>query len=213
MIRRTTHIPILTLFSYLMISNIFPAASQEVSLDSLYSVYNNTQDDSLKAIFTNKLGRHYFFRNTDSSFYYLSEALEQSNDLIIPMYLHMLTYLRLGDFYSIASDPNHGIDFYLDGLKIAERDGIDRIKASIWNNLGITYSQIDQYDKALEYTRKALAYNIKIDHKTNISNAYYNNIGGNFMDLVQLDSAEKYLYKALASKVQKSFILARSITI
>ena len=193
---------ILTLFCIVL---CYKGTAGQVTADSLYSGYKNATNDSIRTVFLNRLGRYYFFKNTDSSAYFLSRAISESKKLNYP-FVKSYTYLCVGDFYSITGDPTSGIDAYLDGLRIAEDNGIDRIRPSFLNNLGITYSQIGQYDQAIKYTKKGLGYYIQIDHKEYQSNAY-NNIGSNFTDIGSPDSARKYLNAALALKREEKLYL------
>lgn len=85
-------------------------------------------------------------------------------------------YLNLGNIYVLQSDYKTGIVKYtkaLDYLKSTTKRNLER-KAGILNNLGGTYKEIKDYDKATIYLNEALKISKQIGDEGNIANILNN---------------------------------------
>lgn len=85
-------------------------------------------------------------------------------------------YLNLGNIYILQSDYKMGIVKYtkaLDYLKAKTERNLER-KAGIFNNLGGTYKEIKDYDKATIYLNEALKISKQIGDQANVANILNN---------------------------------------
>lgn len=71
---------------------------------------------------------------------------------------------------------------------------------NIFNNLGIVYQNLHQYDSSLYYYRKGLSQIGLISNKEYYRSSVLNNIGGLFLDIKKADSAFANLSKAMEIK-------------
>lgn len=77
-------------------------------------------------------------------------------------------YLRLGATFVEMGMQDLGLDYYTKGIKLCDDPEYDRIKAMLYNNIGIVYGQCGIYEKAEEYINKALEINLRenVHHET-----------------------------------------------
>jgi len=71
---------------------------------------------------------------------------------------------KLGNIHWVTSNYNAAMERYLEALEIREEIGDSAGIAGCYNNLGIIASEFNDYDVALEYTKKAYAINNRINN-------------------------------------------------
>ena len=81
------------------------------------------------------------------------------------------------------------IEYSLKARAGYEQLGRDEDVGKTLNNLGVTYAEIDNHEKALEYYFESLTIYEEIDNP-DVRTALLNNIGSSYEALEQLDSAE-----------------------
>jgi tetratricopeptide (TPR) repeat protein len=107
-------------------------------------------------------------------------------------------YVNLGTIYLYQNDYKNGIDKYTKALEYlggkTERN-LER-KAGVLNNLGGTYKEIKDYDKALIYLNEALKISKQINDQGNIANVL-NNQGQVYQHLGKNELALKLYQEAM----------------
>jgi tetratricopeptide (TPR) repeat protein len=107
-------------------------------------------------------------------------------------------YVNLGTIYLFQNDYKNGIDKYTKALEYlggkTERN-LER-KAGVLNNLGGTYKEIKDYDKALIYLNEALKISKQINDQGNIANVL-NNQGQVYQHLGKNELALKLYQEAM----------------
>ncbi len=108
--------------------------------------------------------------------------------------------IHLASCYQKISDYENSIKIYLEALQLAERGKDEYKKSEIFNNLGITYFYLRNFDKALEFFNKALDLKTE-DHNTKIASTLHN-IGMIYKNKGDFSTAIEYYNKAL--KIRKA---------
>jgi class 3 adenylate cyclase/Tfp pilus assembly protein PilF len=93
-------------------------------------------------------------------------------------------------------NPNKGIDFGVQGLKLAKEIDWEKGEAICNNSLGLNYKNKSDYTKALDYFYKALHINTSINNQKGIA-TNYTNIGNTYHKQSNYPKALDYYYKAL----------------
>lgn len=111
---------------------------------------------------------------------------------------------RIGNSYLFMGNYQRAIQNYFDGLKLLEEKPDYYMQFALYNNIGVCYDRLHQYDMALEYQFKALeifnSYHQSFDqtvNKANLQTQIYNNIGNNYEVTNDNDKAIQYYTKAL----------------
>ncbi|MBP1839160.1 tetratricopeptide repeat protein [Formosa algae] len=124
-------------------------------------------------------GNYFYSRQSDSSYYYYDKAEKIYNTLND-------AFNRSVMLLSIAIIQKNEKDFVgsevssFQGIQLLDsfppQDKIIRKKAYLYNNLGLVYDQLEQYDDAIDYHNKALELkrNIEGDNKNTIDNSLNN---------------------------------------
>lgn len=114
---------------------------------------------------------------------------------------------RIGNAYLYMGNYQRAIQNYFDGLKLLEEQPNYYMEFALYNNIGVCYDRIRQYDLALEYQFKALelfnsykqTFDVKVN-KENLQTQIYNNIGNNYEETNDNKKALQYYNKALLVK-------------
>ncbi|MEO1030693.1 MAG: sensor histidine kinase [Bacteroidota bacterium] len=124
--------------------------------DYAYKAYTYKTDDSLLAETNNQLGRFQFFTNQlDSATVYFENArtlLEKYNDqnrvAIINISLGAI-YLRQGNYEKTIATLTESASFFE-----ATNDALNAAKC--YSNISSAFAELDNFDKAIDYSEKAL---------------------------------------------------------
>ena len=92
-------------------------------------------------------------------------------------------------------DYKKEIAVYFQILKNKNSSTNDNILAYVYNAIGVSFSEIKDYEKSIFYCKRAIVYFKKVNNNTGII-AAYDNIGDFYTRLKQLDTAMFYLQKA-----------------
>lgn len=117
-------------------------------------------------------------------------------------------YIDLLNNYGIFLDDyayyEEALEVNLRSIRLSEEtNGQNEITARSYNNIGVVYSNLGDYDKALEHHNKALEIEKALLGENNSDTANsYNNIGAIYKDLGKYDKALEYGFKAL--KIRKT---------
>jgi len=70
----------------------------------------------------------------------------------------MLCYGQLGDIYNIMNNPETGLKYHLQALRLRKKTGVKPAIADGMSGVGQTYYQLGKYEQALEYFKKSQEY-------------------------------------------------------
>jgi CHAT domain-containing protein/Tfp pilus assembly protein PilF len=141
--------------------------------------------------------------DNDQALIYYEKAINlyMSNGIYNDMYLAMI-YTNYSDVVSIQKDGEHSLIYLKRALSILIDNGAEYhdLTSAVYVKMGINYFNIEEYDKALEYTNKAL----EIDKHTYGSDEHssvalcYSIIGNIYYMQSDYDKALLNLEKALS---------------
>ena len=190
------HITVLFFFySYNLVAQDFRPAY----VDSLKQVIDTTNNDSLKVGYYTDICGEFYFYNSDSILHYASKiaALEEKND---SKYFLAIYDTEVGTAYWEKAQYDKAIFHYRRGLDFRKSmDGYeqDMIIGDLSYNLGICYTDIGNYESALEVLHEAIEYFERgrndqwVAHSTNA-------IGDVYVKLEKFDRAIDKYKEALA---------------
>lgn len=146
-------------------------------------------------------GRDMFVKSRQTmAFEYFKQALaiigESDNLSRDGMIFKANCYLLLGASTDEVGMQQLSMEYYLEGLKIAESLGAKELLGNFYNNIGVSYSKADDHAKAEAYFSKALELNLKGGTKTNTSINYIN-LSETRMRAGDFDGAVDYALKAI----------------
>ncbi len=98
---------------------------------------------------------------------------------------------------AITGTPEEQIEWGLKGIKEAERGEVTSWLGPLWNNLGATYEDQQQYDKALEAYKNAREYHWRFGTESNKMIADWA-VGHAYLLAGDLDSAKQWLRPVLS---------------
>lgn len=139
------------------------------------------------------LSRYYWNRNLDSSLLMADKSLELAKKIHFEKGI-ALAYLTKGVSLASKGRLSEALECHFRSLRISEKLGLIGLSGNVFNNIGIVYSNMEDYTNALYYYRKA--YNIALKHKYPIFNELVN-IGEVFKYKGQPDSTIAYNQSAL----------------
>lgn len=177
--------------------NVLHSSSEAKSLGQLK---NSSVSDSTVYNRLRLFGRDMFVNSKQTMAYeyfkemldIIGESKETSRDLLI---FKAYCYLLLGTSTDEVGMNQLSMDYYLKGLKLAEKFGSHPIIGDFYNNIGVSYTRVNNYKKAEEYFTKALNFHEKYRSDKNIY-IYYNNLSEIRMMAGDFDGAIDYALKA-----------------
>jgi tetratricopeptide (TPR) repeat protein len=167
--------------------------SAQVKLDSLWKVWRNAEQPDTSRM--NALQRicvqGYLYSQPDSAFYFANQlfdyALKQKSEH------YQVAALNIqGASCSLRGDNIHAIDYFTRSLKITEKSGNKPAIASSFNNIGVIYNELGNYEKAKEYYEKGLRLQEELGNKNGMALSYCN-LGNIYRALGQYDESIEYL--------------------
>ena len=167
--------------------------------DSLRLVYKSLEQDSAKIKILWELSDK--TDNYISAIEYTQEALD-----IIDKYRiedkRARAFLKHGSNLLFLGSYDEALEFFIQSIKIAEKQGEHILKMTILNNIGTVYDRIGKYDEALEYYIKSMDTYHQMneneqDKESNWLCYLYGNIGSIYLAKNEFTTAETYLLKGL----------------
>ena len=183
------HKYILLIIIYLFFLKV---SGQKKIIDSLKTLALNEKNDSLKATLLNKIGKEYWYINTDTSALYTLEATEIAQKRNIKgIFPYCSNNLGVIDY--LKGNYHKALEKYFEGLKYANAN--KTIKGILLNNIGMVYQELRDYHKAQEYYRKTLSLK-KENFDSSRFAPTYNSIGLTYKSLHQYEIAKLYFDSA-----------------
>ncbi len=85
---------------------------------------------------------------------------------------HAMSKINFALLERLDGNFEKSLEYNLTGMQIAEKVGWERGIAICLNNIGEGYKELRQYEKCIEYTKKAMAFNHTIEQKRGEANNY-----------------------------------------
>src|ERR1700712_632188 len=186
----------------LLLFTLCTASAQHKQIDTLRVALNKatTDTDKHQALF--KLGKLYYISYPDSAIIFHQQAFviaekhnwrkEEGEN-----------FNGIANAYATMGDYANGIQYYLKALKIYELAKYDYGLVQIYNNIGATYIQKEDFKAALPYLSSALKpmneytrTHTLTRRERELNAILLENLGECYLDLKKLDSANYYLNAA-----------------
>ncbi len=212
------YIGIQTLNMYLLLKKQFvfiavimlaaKAKAQTPNTDSLWRVFETTQNDSLRLLALTTLQNHYIRIEIDSNVYYAKRLIQVCNKFNIPrynalgiLYASFLNY-RLGEYVKVQEN-------IIKAAAYAEKNNDEEVMARIENFRN--FLEPDPIKK-IEHLRKAIFYKKALIGNDQLSTIFLGNISGAFLNANQVDSAFFYAQKMYTVAINRHDTLSSYIT-
>jgi tetratricopeptide (TPR) repeat protein len=167
--------------------------------DSLKLVLNETSDLSVKF---NILFGGLFVELVDKDNEAALDYVTQANNVAIKLgdSLNIVRTLR-GKGYVLGKLGRYkeSIDIFHVAIEIARRNNLYEIEKILFNNVALTYTELANYDLALEYHFKSLSIREALGNKSEVSISK-NNIGLVYYKLQNFERALEFYFQSLAIK-------------
>lgn len=141
---------------FIIFTPLFNTAQQQV-IDSLKQKAEIEKNDSLKAILFNKIGKEYWYINTDSSIQFTNKALKIAQQKKINGVLPYC-YNNFGVIEYLKGNYSNALNQLFKGLPYSRKNHI--IHGLLLNNIGMSYHELKDLNKAQEYYKKLLKSNV-----------------------------------------------------
>jgi len=163
------------------------------------------KDSSTIAFINYNIGDYYkFFRQTDSAYYYYHKVEK--------LYRALNDYYNTADIlFNIAVLQKNEKDFIGSEVtsveaisllnKLDETNDVVKLKSYLFNNLGLVFDQLEQYDESIKYNKKAIELKMKLlgDNLATIDNSK-NNLALAYKNSKKYDLAIFYYKEILENK-------------
>ncbi|MEX6690606.1 tetratricopeptide repeat protein [Danxiaibacter flavus] len=176
--------------------------SQQKQLDSLLLLLKNqTKEDTVRLSLLNKVAYIYYSLDPARGEAVSDAQISLAQTLNQPLMLGE-GYLNKGINLSAQGRNEDAFPAYNKAADIFSTNKKEGKVANVFGNIGIAYSNISNYPKAIEYQQKAL--DIHMARKDSVSVAHaYNSLGVNYMFLSNYPKSLEYYDKALKIYEQK----------
>ncbi|GAA4962960.1 hypothetical protein GCM10023315_09090 [Algibacter aquimarinus] len=179
----------------------------QIDLSKVDSIHKNISN--FKIVDSTKLAEAYYDLGheyrlnylTDSSYYYYNKAEKISRKLnrklLLAKTLYGISAIQSDEKdYTGAEVTSFEAISLLENFKVSYE--ADICKSHVYNNLGISFNELGQFDKSIEYHKKALQLRKKLNDKNRVDNSL-NNIGFVYKNLKQFDIALGFFNQILAN--------------
>ncbi|GAB4476192.1 MAG: ATP-binding protein [Thermoflexibacter sp.] len=185
----------------------FYAQAQTVVADSLISALHRTNNDRAKLLIANRLSMVLIKNFPQQAFKYAKQATELAKKIDNPYQL-AIAYQNLASIYHILGDYSKGLEYALEGLRIAEAKKYDTLTIGLLDKVALFNFHLSEHDttyrkKVLEYRLKALTLSEKLNANKELTQLYLH-LADFYRKEKKLDSALFYADKAffLAQKFE-----------
>ena len=195
-----------------MLITFFAAAGQTTTKDSLKTLLQKEQNDTLRVLRLAELSYSYIESAPDTMLLLASEALDLSRKADFKRG-EALSLTRIGGAYLGLGNYSQALEAYLKSLKIDEEINNPEGLQGNFVNIGVLYRDQDDYETALQYLYKAKALAQTLNNNTRLLHAL-TNIGFTYLKLKQYDSAILYAQQAytIASRINYLWIIGSSFS-
>ena len=191
-----------------LLSCFFNFGQNQIDLPKVDSIHKNISNfkivDSTKlAVAYYSLAEEYRFNFfTDSAYYYYNKAekitRKLNKKLLLAKTLYGISVIQSEDKdYTGAEATSFQAIGLLENFEDAPE--ADKYKSYVYNNLGISFGELQRFDESIKYHKKSLELRKKLKNKNSIDNSL-NNIGLLYKNFEQFDLALNYFNQILGNK-------------
>lgn len=90
------------------------------------------------------------------------------------IYQLVVIYVRLGAWFKDSGMPSISLDYYMKGLEYCNDSASARLKAMLYNNIGVLYAEGGIYGKGEEYFKRSLELNMDLNIHHEVFRNYAN---------------------------------------
>jgi two-component system, NarL family, sensor kinase len=177
------------------------STTQAQNIDSLFTIYKKSTDDSIKVSMLDKIARVYQNNNVDSAMFYLKimeTILNKTKDK-----KGLIRYnLFLAGIFLNNGFPDSTLIYSKRASDLAEKLGDKKFMAYSYNAVGGGFQTSYELDSAIFYFTKSLDINKSIDNKLGML-VQYGNISGLYIELKELEKAKAFALKGIELHNQK----------
>lgn len=105
-------------------------------------------------------------------------------------------YIPLGAAFEELGLKNMAMDYYMQGIEIAEKHDLHLYRGMLLNNIGVIYFGVNDYKRAAEYFSEASTINLKYNHNHELF-LNYNNLAEVYLKNNDLTKSMDFSLKAL----------------
>lgn len=115
----------------------------------------------------------------------------------------------------LATDKEKVFEYLNQAIDISKEANRPDLLFSSYNNIGLAYHNVSEYDKAIKYFQKALSYKNKLrsDEQRKMIGSTYNNLGRAYSSKDDKDSSLYFYKKSIKSKEQTGQYLSMAKTL
>jgi two-component system, NarL family, sensor kinase len=179
----------------------FITTSQAQNVDSLFNIYKETKDDSIKVSMLDKIARVYQNNNADSAMFYLKIMESVLNKTKDKKGLIRYNLFLVGIFLNKGLSDS-ALLYGKKATELAEKIGDKKFMAYAYNAVGGSFQTSYELDSAIFYYTKSLDINKSIDNKLGML-VQYGNISGLYIELKELEKAKAFALKGVELHNQK----------
>lgn len=151
---------------------------------------DKTTDNSLKGLICNELGTLYFFSDLDEQSLDMQKQAYRYYEMNADSLYYPVVLRDIARAFEYLGQLDSSLSYYQSGLTIASKVNPDALR-SIWSELGIVYTKLQDYDEAIACVNKS----IHIETDTAELYIKYYILGDVYLNMNQYDSAFYYLRK------------------
>lgn len=177
----------------------FSSGQSRAAIDSLKNLFQNSRQDTIRALALRDLSVEFRTIHPDSSLFFGQQALDLSEQINFPKGIAR-AYTSLSFVYYQTADLAKAWETASQALRVANENNLPLEQSLAYNMMGIVYGNIGDEEKRIDFYRKAL----KVIARSPVNKrrsegeaALNNNIGNYFQNNHQIDSALFYYRKSL----------------
>lgn len=171
-------------------------------IDSLWQVYKNSSNDSIKLRAGNRLATHFIFKNPSRADSILAKELALAKQEELFFNLTELTNTK-GVYYDVLGVKDSSKIYFQKALSLSRTHDFKNIEVMCINNLGMFCWNNGAFKEAIQYFHEALNFSQKHNPKNDKGQSIYlNNIGLIYQELNQFKKATDFHEKALAIRLK-----------
>ena len=190
---------VITLFS---LSSYTFYGQKAAVIDSLWQVYKNSSNDSIKLRAGNRLAFHYIFKESSQADSILAAEIAHAKQEELFFNLTELTNTR-GVYYDVLGVKDSSKIYFQKALSLSRTHDFKNIEVMCINNLGMFSWNNGAFKEAIQYFHEALNFSQKHNPKNDKGQSIYlNNIGLIYQELNQFKKATDFHEKALAIRLK-----------
>ena len=171
-------------------------------IDSLWQVYKDSSNDSIKLRAANRLAFHYIFKESSQADSILEAEIAHAKQEELFFNLTELTNTR-GVYYDVLGVKDSSKMYFQKALSLSRTHDFKNIEVMCINNLGMFCWNNGAFKEAIQYFHEALNFSQKHNPKNDKGQSIYlNNIGLIYQELNQFKKATDFHEKALAIRLK-----------